>query len=57
MSNPQFYTEVSLLEDADYEPPRVEEPETLGEEEEEEEEEEHPLLIPDPSGTHLSLEQ
>ena len=55
LTNPQFYSEVSLLEDADYQPPRVEDPEPLGEKEEVEEEEEHPLQIPDPSGTHLRI--
>ena len=55
LTNPQFYSEVSLLEDTDYQPPCIKEPEPLGEEEEEEEEEEHPLYIPDPSGTHLRI--
>ena len=50
LTNPHLYSEASLLEDADYQPPRVEEPEPLGEEEEVEEEEEHPLHIPDPTG-------
>ena len=54
-TNPQFYTEASLLEDADYQPPCIEEPELLGEEEEVEEEEERPLQILDPSGTHLRI--
>ena len=50
-TNPGLYTKVSLLEDADYQPPRIEEPEPLGEEEEvEEEEEQCPLQIPDPTG-------
>ena len=53
---------MSLLEDADYQPPRYqgdqseeeeeEEGETL---EEEVEEEEHPLPIPDPSGIHSQI--
>ena len=38
LANPQFYTEASLLEDTDYEPPHIEEAEPQGEEEEEEEE-------------------
>ena len=55
LTNPQFYSEASLLEDADYQPPHIEDPEPLGEEEEEEEEEECPLHIPDPSGTHSRI--
>ena len=50
-ANPHLYTKASLLEDADYEPPCVEEQEHL--EGEEEEEEECPLLILDPSGIPL----
>ena len=50
-----YYLSASLQEDADYQPPRIEDPEPLGEEEEVEEEEEHPLHIPDPSGTHLRI--
>ena len=53
MTNPQFYSEASLLEDADYQPSCIEEPEPLGEEEEDMEEEQRPLPILDPSGTHL----
>ena len=56
MTNPQFYSEASLLEDADYQPPRVEEPEPLEEGEEEEEEVDHILPIPDPTGTHLRIQ-
>ena len=55
LTNPQYYSSVSLQEDADYQPPRIEEPEPLGEEEEAEEEEECPLHIPDPSGTHSRI--
>ena len=55
MTNPQFYSEVSLLEDADYQPPCIEEPEPLGEEEEVEEEEDRPLHIPDPTGIPLRI--
>ena len=58
--NPQLYTEASLLEDADYQPPRYqgdqseEEGEVEGETQAEEEPvEEHPLPIPEPSGIHL----
>ena len=53
MANPHFYTKVSQLEDADYQPPCFQDAQSKGEEEEEvEEEEEHPLPIQDPSGTH-----
>ena len=55
MTNPQFYTKASILENADYQPPRIEEPEGLEEEEGEEEEEERPLQIPEPSGTHSRI--
>ena len=56
MANPQFYTEVSLIEDADYQPPCVEQAEPQGEEEEETEGEENcPLPILAPSGTHLEI--
>ena len=55
MTNPQYYSEASLLEDADYQPPCVKEPEPLGEEEEVEEEEEHPLQILDPTGIPLRI--
>ena len=55
LTNPQYYLEVSLLEDADYQPPRVEDPEPLGEEEEVEEEEQCLLHIPDLSGIHLRI--
>ena len=55
LTNPQFYSKVSLLEDADYQPPPVEETEPLGEEEEVEEDEDHPLHILDPSGTHSRI--
>ena len=48
--NPQLYTEASLLEDADYQPPCYQGNQS---EEEEEQEEEHPLPIPEPSGIHL----
>ena len=60
--NSHLYTEASLLEDANYEPPRYQG--SPSEEEEEEEgktleeevqEEEHPLPIPLPSGTHLRI--
>ena len=58
--NPHLYTEASLLEDADYQPPRYqgnpsedEEEEEGGTQEEEEQVEEHPLPIPEPSGIHL----
>ena len=58
--NPQLYTEVSLLEDTDYQPPHYQGNQSEDEEEEEgvtqaEEEpvEEHPLPIPEPSGIHL----
>ena len=50
LTNPHLYLEASLLEDADYQPPRVKDPEPLGEEEEVEEQEERPLHIPDPTG-------
>ena len=56
LTNPQFYSEVSLLEDADYQPPHVKEPEPLGEEQEvEEEQEQRPLQILVPSGTHSKI--
>ena len=58
--NPQLYTEASLLEDADYQPPcyqgsqsEEEEEEEGGTQAEEEPVEEHPLPIPEPSGIHL----
>ena len=58
--NPQLYTEASLLEDADYQPPRYQGDPSEDEEEaegvtqaEEELEEEHPLPIPEPTGIHL----
>ena len=52
-SNPHLYTKVSLLEDADYQPPCFQDDQSEGEEEEEGElKEECPLPIPDPSGTH-----
>ena len=58
--NPNLYTEASLLEDADYQPPRYqgsqseeEEVEEGGTQAEEEQVEEHPLPIPEPSGIHL----
>ena len=50
LTNPHYYSSTSLQEDADYQPPRVEDPEPLGEEEEVEEEEDRPLHIPDPTG-------
>ena len=57
--NTHLYTEVSLLEDADYQPPcyqgnqsKVEEEEEGVTQEEEALEEEQPLPIPDPSGIH-----
>ena len=60
--NPHLYTEASLLEDADYQPPRDQGSQSKEEEEEEgatqvEEEpvEEHPLPIPDPSGIPLRI--
>ena len=53
LANPHLYTEVSLLEDTDYQPPRYQGNQDEGEEEEREEEgSECPLPIPDPSGTH-----
>ena len=55
-SNPHLYTEVSLLEDANYQPPHFQDTQSKGEEEEEGEiEEEHPLPIPDPTGTHSEI--
>ena len=56
LTNPHLYSEASLLEDADYQPPRVEDPEPLGEEEEVEEQEECPLHIPDPTGIPLRIQ-
>ena len=54
--NPQFYTKMSQLEDADYQTPHVQDVQSEGEEEEEvEEEEECPLPIPDPSETCLEI--
>ena len=57
--NPHLYTEASLLEDTDYQPPRYqgnqteeEEEEEGGTQEEEVQEEEHPLPIPEQSGIH-----
>ena len=56
MANPNFYTQVSLLEDADYQPPHSQDVQSDGEEEEEEEvEEDRPLPIPDPLGTYLVI--
>ena len=55
LTNPEFYSEVSLLEDTDYQPPRIEEPKPLEEEEEVEEEDQRPLQIPDPTGTHSRI--
>ena len=58
--NPHLYTEASLLEDTNYEPPHYQGSQSEDEEEEEggtqaEEEpvEEHPLPIPEPPGIHL----
>ena len=56
LANPQLYTEASLLEDTDYQPPHYQDNQDKGEEGEEvEEEEEHPLPIPDLSRTHLVI--
>ena len=56
LANPEFYTKVSLLEDAGYQTPCFQDNPDEGEEEEREgEEEEHPLPIPDPLGTHLEI--
>ena len=55
-ANPQFYTKVSQLEDADYQLPCFQDDQSEGEEEEEEEKvEECPLPIPDPSETCLEI--
>ena len=60
--NPHLYTEASLLEDADYQPPRYQEdPSEVEEEEEgetqveEEQVEEQPLPIPEPQGILLRI--
>ena len=56
LSNPHLYTEVSQLEDTDYQLPCFQDTQSEGEEEEEGEvEEECPLPIPDLSGTHLVI--
>ena len=48
LANPKFYTQASLLEATDYQPPHSQDVQSEGEEEEEEEVEEGcPLPIPD----------
>ena len=58
MANPKFYTQASLLEATDYQPPHSQDVQSEGEEEEEEEVEEGcPLPIPDqpqPSGENIN---
>ena len=65
-TNPNLYSEASLLEDTDYQPPRYQDDQSVAEEEDEEvhqeevqeeevQEEEHWLPIPEPLGIHLRI--
>ena len=56
LSDPHLYTEASLLEDTNYQPPCYQDTQSEGEGAEEEEVvEEHPLPIPGLSETHLEI--